>query len=647
MSDSKKNYPLGIAISLFLMVVTFFVYSQILDYGFLNFDDNKYVTENVHVTNGLNGEGVVWAFTEPYASNWHPVTWLSHMLDFEVYGFDPFGHHLTNLIFHVANTLLLFWVLMKMTGALWRSAFVAVIFAVHPLNVESVAWIAERKNVLSAFFFFLTLWAYFDYVDKKRSFLFVILFLALGLMSKPMLVTVPFLMILLDYWPLRRLGFGEALVDSEKPVAKKESLGRLIIEKWSLFVLVTGSCVITYIAQKGGDAVRATEFRSFYSSIANGLVSYIEYIEKMVWPRGLSVFYPHAGDSVSGLKTFVCGLVLLVFTTWVVRGAKRFPYLAVGWFWYLGTLVPVIGIVQVGEQAMADRYTYVPLVGIFICIAWGIPELLKNVNQKLVPVLAGIFIPILMLLAWGQVKHWESSVTLFEHAIDVNENETPSFVIAYNNLGHALLSEKRYEEAVKIFKRAVEVNPNYSKAQNNLGNALSELKRYDQAIAHYQLAIKIEPEYAEAFNNLANALRSSGQIKESVEYYSEAIRIDSEYDEAYFNLGITLSQLGELDNAIIQYQKALEINSRFTRAHNNLASLLAQQKKVSEAISHYRQAIALDPDFAIAHNNLGSTLAGQGKFKESIVHFERALSADPNYVDAQNNLQLAHSLAKP
>ena len=635
-----------IVISLFLIAVTFLVYGQVLDYRFLNFDDNKYVTENAHITNGFTREDVVWAFTESYASNWHPLTWLSHMLDFEIYGLDPFGHHLTNLIIHIANTLLLFWVLMKMTGTVWRSVFVAVMFAVHPLNVESVAWIAERKNVLSVFFFFLTLWAYIDYVEKKRSFLFVVLFLAFGLMAKPMLVTVPFLLILLDFWPLRRWNFGGFAGESEMSAIKTESLGRLILEKLPLFILVAGSCVITFIAQKGGDAVRTTELRSFYSSVANGLISYVEYIEKFAWPRGLSVFYPHAGDSISGWKALTCGLILVVVTTWVVRSIQRAPYFAVGWFWYLGTLVPVIGIVQVGEQAMADRYTYLPMIGIFICIAWGFPELIKNAKQKLIPILAGTFIPILMLLTWAQVKHWENSVTLFEHAIDVNENETPSFVIAYNNLGHALLSEQRFEDAVTVFQRAVEINPNYSKAQNNLGNALSELKRYDKAIGYYQQAIKIEPDYAEAFNNFANALRNRGQLKESVEYYREAIRLDGEYDEAHFNLGITWSQQGQLEKAIAQYQKALEINSKFTKAHNNLAGLLAQKGDISGAILHYRQAIAIDPGFAKAHNNLGSALAGQGKFKESILSFEKALSIDPNYIDAQKNLELAHSLVK-
>ncbi len=635
-----QDYSIRITISLFLMIVTFLAYSQVLDYGFLNFDDNQYVTENIHITKGFNYADVVWALTESYASNWHPLTWFSHMLDFELYGLDPLGHHLTNLIFHIANVLLLFWVLLKMTGALWRSAFVAVLFALHPLNVESISWIAERKNVLSGFFFFLTLWAYIQYSEKKKFYWLVFLFLAFGLMAKPMLVTLPFLLILLDFWPLKRLSL---VGTSESGFIETKSLSILIIEKIPLFVLAVTSSIITYLTQRGGDAVRSTEFRSFYSSTANALVSYIEYLEKMVWPRGLSVFYPHPGDSTSGWKVLLCGLFLVIVTTLVLRGIRRFPYLTVGWFWYLGILVPVIGIVQVGEQAMADRYTYLPMIGIFICIAWGIPELIKN--QKILSVLAGVFISFLILSTWGQVKYWENSITLFEHAIEVNEIESPSFVIAYNNLGHALLNEKRFEEAVTKLKRAIEINPHYSKPQNNLGNAFSELKKYDEAIQHYRQAIIIEPNYAEAFNNLANAFRQKGQQQEAIAYYKEAIRLNGEYGEAHFNLGIILSQQSQFEEAIRQYQKALKINPEFTQAHNNLASLLAQRGDVEGAIIHYRQAITIDPEFAKAHNNLGSILAGQGKFKEAILYFEKAVEIDPSYTDARNNLQLAQSLA--
>jgi tetratricopeptide (TPR) repeat protein len=623
-----------IAIGLFQVVIICLVYWQVLDHGFLNFDDNRYVSENANIQKGLTFEGISWAFSQSHASNWHPMTWLSHMLDFELYDLNPFGHHLTNLLFHIANTLLLFGVLLKMTGALWRSGLVAVLFAIHPLNVESVAWIAERKNVLSTFFWFLTLWAYTGYVKAKsiRSYLLVALCLVLGLMSKPMLVTLPFVFLLLDFWPLKRWGHTE-------------TFSRLLIEKIPLFLLITMTSIATYMVQKGGGALRTAEFSSFYFRSANALVSYFEYLRKMVWPSDLSVFYPHPGDSLPTWKVLVCTVLLVGITIWVVKGIRSVPYLAVGWFWYLGTLVPVIGIVQVGEQAMADRYMYIPMIGIFIALAWGLSDLMKNGKQKLFPILAGTVIPILVVLAWVQVSHWNNGITLFKHAISVTENESPSFVIAYNNLGYALASEKRYEEAVLQYRQGIKINPHYSKAHNNLGHALSEQKKYAEAIGYYQKAINIEANYAEAYNNLANALGQMGKLEESIVHYNKAIHFKSDYAEAHYNLGIALGKQGQPKGAIVQYRKALQIKPDFVLAHNNLASLLGQRGDSEGAIKHYQQAITLDPEFAKAHNNLGSMLAQQGNFEESMKYFERAIKIDPNYIAAQKNLALSRSLA--
>ena len=628
-----------VAISLFLAGTTFLTYWQVLDHGFLNFDDNRYVSENPHITQGLTLESMKWAFMESYTSNWHPVTWLSHMLDFEIYGTNPSGHHLTNILFHIANVILLFGVLLKMTGALWRSGFVAALFALHPLNVESVAWIAERKNLLSTFFWFLTMWSYLDYVKKGQMYLLMVLFLALGLMAKPMLVTLPFVLVLLDFWPLKRWDWG----NMKKTI---ESIKASIIEKIPLFILVVGSCVTTYMVQKGGDAVRSTELRSLYSGLTNALVSYLEYLGKMVWPQRLSVFYPHPGNTLPAWKVLACGVVLVWATVWVVKRIRNMPYLTVGWLWYLGSLVPVIGIVQVGEQAMADRYTYIPMVGIFIAISWGLSDLMKNGKQKFLPLLAGIFILILTALTWVQAGYWKNGVTLFSHAISVVENETPSFVIAHNNLGHALFSEKCYEESVKQYQQAIKINPHYAVAHNNLGTALIELNRYDQAIDHYREAIKLKPDYAEAYNNLGNALGDKGELNESINYYKNAIRLKKDYADAYSNLGIRLSETGQYEAAIVQYQKALEINPGLFQVHNNLAILLSSRGEIIQAIEHYREAIALDPGFTKAHNNLGSTLAGQGRFEEAIEHFEKALSIDPDYIDAQKNLDLARSLTE-
>jgi protein O-mannosyl-transferase len=640
---SKSNKSIRILICLFLVAVTSLAYYQVLDHEFLNFDDNRYVTENTNITQGLTREAVAWAFTKSYISNWHPMTWLSHMLDFEIYGGDPSGHHLTNLLLHIANTLLLLGVLSKMTGALWRSGLVATLFALHPLNVESVAWVAERKNVLSTFFWLLTMWAYVDYSQKKTvgAYLLVIFFLMLGLMAKPMLVTLPFVLILLDFWPLKRWGWQNT--GSEK----SSGIKTVLLEKIPLFLLVVGASITTYIAQKNWDAMRSTELRSLYSALTNAVVSYIQYLEKFFFPVKLSVFYPHPGDSLPAWKAIVYLGALVVITTSVLRTVRQAPYLAVGWFWYLGTLVPVIGIVQVGEQAMADRYMYIPLIGVFMAIAWGLPELMKRkVQQNRMLLMVGTLIILLITLTWVQVSYWKNSRALFEHAISINNSKAPSFVIAHNNLGHAMALKGQYEDAVIQYRQAIKINPHFAPVHNNLGVTLNELHRYDEAIKSFQQAINIKSDYAEAHNNLANGLRKKGKVKQAIFYYDKAIRLKSDYAEAHFNLGILLSQQDRDEEAVTQYRRALQIKPDFILAHDNLASLLSRQGDFEGAVSHYQQAINLDPGFSKAHNNLGSTLAGQGRLEEAVIHFEQAIVIDPDYMDAQNNLELARSLVE-
>ena len=637
----KSDKSIQILICLFLVAATSLTYYQVLDHEFLNFDDNRYVTENTNITQGLTREGLIWAFTQSYISNWHPMTWFSHMLDFEIYGGDPLGHHLTNLLFHIANTLLLFGVLLKITGALWRSALVATLFALHPLNVESVAWVAERKNVLSTFFWLITMWAYADYAKQKAvgAYLLVLLFLVLGLMAKPMLVTLPFVLILLDFWPLKRWGWQNT------GSAQNSGIKTILLEKIPLFLLVVGASITTYIVQKSWDAMRSTELRSLYSAIANAVVAYLQYLEKIFFPVELSVYYPHPGDSLPAWKALVCLGALLVITTWVVRAVRQAPYLTVGWFWYLGTLVPVIGIVQVGEQAMADRYMYIPMIGIFIAIAWGLPELMKHKTKKnFMPLIVGNLITLLITLTWVQVSYWKNSRSLFEHAISVNNSKAPSFVIVHNNLGHAIASDGQYEEAVMRYQQAIKINPHFAAAHNNLGVTLNELNRYDEAIKSFQQAIKIKSDYAEAHNNLANGLRQKGEVKQAIIYYDKAVRLKGDYAEPHFNLGVLLSQQGRDEEAVKQYRRALQIKPDFILAHDNLASLLSRQGDLEGAVAHYQQAINLDPGFSIAHNNLGTALAGQGRFEEAIIHFEQAINIDPDYRDAQNNLELARSL---
>ena len=415
------------------MVATFCIYSQVQDHEFINFDDNEYVTNNLKVQAGLTRESVSWAFTTSDHATWFPITWLSHMLDYQLYGLHPKGHHLTSLFLHIANALILFIVLSRMTGALWQSGFVAVIFALHPFNVESVAWVAQRTNVLSTFFWLLTMWAYIRYVEKpniKRSGLMV-LFFALGLMSKPMLVTLPFVLLLMDYWPLRRFKLGQEKGNGdipEKYTDKGPDILRLVREKIPLFLLATGAGIVTFIVQKSGGALQSMETISLSARLTNAMVSYLEYLEKTVWPKGFAVFYPHPGNALAAWKGILCGLALVGITAIVIKFIRKAPYLAVGWFWYLGTLVPVIGIVQVGLQAMADRYAYVSLIGIFIIVAWGLPELMAKWRHrdKVLTILAGVWIPILMTMTWAQIGHWKNSITIFEHAISVTDKNYPT-----------------------------------------------------------------------------------------------------------------------------------------------------------------------------------------------------------------------------
>ena len=555
-----------------LAMTTFAVYSQVQDHDFLGYDDPDYVTNNGDVQAGLTIESAYWAFTTPHSANWHPMTWLSHMLDYELYGPHPKGHHLTNVFFHITNAILLFMVFLRMTGALWKSIFVAALFALHPLNIESVAWVSQRKSVLSTFFWFLTIWAYIRYSEKPTVMKFglVALVLALGLMSKPMLVTLPFVLLLLDYWPLGRWKPGKQ-VEIEQ-TDSQTSISRLIWEKVPLFALVVGSSITTLIVQKMDGALQSTEFIPMHERITNALVSYLLYLKKMIWPSDLSVFYAHPENELLAWKGHLSAALLIILTAWIIRLARSLPYLAVGWFWYLGTLVPVIGIVQVGAQAMADRYAYVPLIGIFIIVAWGLPELVARWSHKskVLALLAAIYIPVLMATTWNQVSHWKNSITLFKHAIIVTDKEYPGFALAYGNLGSALYNEQRTEEAISHFKKAIKLNPDYAEPYNHFGIVLFNEQKIEEAISYFKRAIRLKPDLVDAYNNLGSALFVEKRFEEAVFYYTIAIKM----------------------------------NPDFALAHNNLGLALAAERKMEEAIFHFKKAVKIKPDYIDAQNNL-------------------------------------------
>ena len=619
-----RHDVLSMAIGLFLILATLVTFWKVGGHEFVTFDDNDYITDNPSVKAGLTLGGVVWAFTTTHASNWHPLTWLSHMVDCTVYGLDPAGHHVTNLLFHIANALLLFLVFRKMTGAIWESGFVAAVFALHPLHVESVAWVAERKDVLSTFFWMVTIWTYARYVKEPKvgRYLLALLVFALGLLSKPMVITLPLIMLLLDYWPLGRFQSGQGK-------------GDLVLEKVPFFLLSVASSFLTFFAQQTGGTVKSLQFFPLEIRIANALVSYVKYIGKMIWPQHLAVLYPYPGEFSIG-QTAGAGLLLAGVSVLVIRAARRRPYLAVGWLWYLVTLVPVIGLVQVGMQAMADRYTYVPLVGLFIMVAWGFPGLLKEWRYRRI-VLAGLgslLVLILMIVTWVQVRCWQSSITLFHHTLEVTED---NFLI-HNKLGNVLFQEGRIDEAMTYFREALRINPHFVEAENNMGNVLFRQGRIDEAVTHYREALRSAPDYADAHYNLGFALARQGKMAEAIAHYQEALRIKPDFAQARYNLGLALADQGKNEEALIHFGKSLENKSGDADAHNNLGVALARQGKRKEALIQFSKALETDPNFAEAHCNMGNSLTELGRVDEAIGQYREALRIKPDYPMARYNL---------
>ena len=463
---------------LLLLLAVAVVYWRVTDCEFIGFDDGQYVVENPHVHAGLSAQSVTWAFTTTAASNWVPLTWLSYMLDYELYGLNPRGYHLTNLLLHLASSALLLLVLWRTTGARGCSAFVAALFALHPLHVESVAWVAERKDVLCGFFFMLTLWAYTRYAERDFTlgrYGLVLLFLGLGLMAKPMLVTVPAVLLLLDFWPLGRF--------------ERTRLRTLLLEKVPLLLLAVCAAVPTWLIQASSSATGLVENLGLDLRVGNALLAYVHYIVHFFWPRGLAVFYPHPGADVSIGWAIAAGLLLLGVSVLVLRSTPRRPYLALGWLWYLGMLVPVIGLVQVGEQAMADRYTYLPMIGLTIAVAWGAPDLLERWRPRpeLVAAATGLVLVTLASLTWVQIGYWRNSVTLFEHALRVTQDNH----LAHTNLGVALTERGEHERAIHHYEQALRIKPDYVAAHFNLAVTLVRQDRRAEAIRHYARALHI------------------------------------------------------------------------------------------------------------------------------------------------------------
>ncbi|MGA2241807.1 MAG: tetratricopeptide repeat protein [Verrucomicrobiota bacterium] len=658
-------------ICILLAAIIWVVFGQTLCHEFVNLDDDRYVSENPVVQKGLTLEGFRWALTYGNIGHWHPLTWLSHMLDCQLYGLHAGGHHLTNVLLHAATTVLLFLVLRRMMrlrseasspqvglrsnksigattpqvglgaakrvgaeaaqgGVPWSSAFVAAVFAIHPLRAESVAWVAERKDILSAFFFMLTLAAYVRYVRRPPSMIrygAVVLFFALGLLSKNMLVTMPFVLLLLDYWPLNRLSSFSLRV-----------LLRLVAEKIPLFVLSVGSCVATALVS---EKMTAAHKLPFGLRMENAVVSYVIYLWQVIHPLGLACVYPNPTNYLPVWQ--VAGAVGLLLgisgAAWVFR--RTHPWLMFGWLWYLGMMVPVIGLVQISHYAHADRYTYLPQIGLYLAMVWAIKDWTVSwrYRRQGLGVAAVIVIAALMTCAWKQTSYWRNSESLWTHTLAC----TSENYVAHSNLGITLTLQGRLDEAMEHFQKALDICPGYPECHNNLGNVLVKRGQVDDAMAHYQKAIELNPNHAEFYINLGHLLATQGRTTEAIAQFRRAIDLNPDFAEAHCNLGMAFGILGQLDEAVGQYRKAIKIKPDYANAHGNLANVLAAQGKLDEAITEYQQTLELEPKSAQAHFRFGQALQTQHKYEAAETEYQKALELEPGHLPA--HLSLAWLLA--
>jgi len=609
------------AVCLALAAITLAVFGQTLRHEFIAYDDNDYVYDNPMVAGGVTLKGIRWAFSF-HAANWHPLTWLSHMLDCQLYGLHPAGHHLTNVLLHTATVIALFLVLREMTGAFWRSAFVAAVFAIHPLRVESVAWVAERKDVLSGLFFMLTIGAYVRYARRPWSwgrYGLVLLLFALGLMSKPMLVTLPLVLLLLDYWPLQR----------------KEAAGKLVLEKLPLLALSAASCAATLLAQS--NAMQLTGRFTMPVRLGNALMTSVIYLGQMVWPAGLALLYPFPDNGAPTWEMALAGTLLAGLSALAWGERRTRPWLLMGWVWYLVMLLPVVGIIQVGEQAHADRYTYLPQIGIYVAVTWLVAGW---AGKRLAAGLMAVVIAVLMACAWQQAAYWQNSETLWTRTIAC----TTSNCIAQVNLGTALREMGKADEAMIAYQKALQITSDSVDAHNNLGTILFQKGRIDEAIVHFQKALQIKPDSVEAHLNLGIALMQTGNIDEAITHFQKALQIKPDYAEAHSSLGIALFRKGKVDEAIAHYQKALEINPGYMDARVNLGIILLQKGNLDEAIGHFQKALQIQPSDAELHCYLGNALFQKGRTAEAISQYQSALQINPANAEAQNKLNEAMAM---
>jgi tetratricopeptide (TPR) repeat protein len=646
-----------------LVILVFSVFGQTLRFDFINYDDNLTVYENPVIARGLTLPGIVMVFTQgqsaanPQGDYWHPLTWMVHMLDCQLFGMWSGGHHLTNVILHSASVVLLFLVLFQMTGALWRCAFVAAAWAIHPLRAASVAWVSELKDVLSALFFMLTLLAYVRYVRKPcmTRYMLVVISFVLGLMSKNMVVTLPFVLLLLDYWPLRRLDQSSQIYPRLK-------------EKIPLIILAAISCASTFLVRQ---ILRPSDYLPLWLRIEDSIVSYVVYLRQIVWPAGLAAFYPGPTHSFSFWEVAGSLALLCLISAAAFASRKSCPYLLVGWLWFIGMLIPVIGLAQISIYSHADRYTYLPQIGLCFAGTWMAADWAgqRRVRRATLGAVAVVILCALLIAGWRETAWWRDSETLWTHALECTQDNwlahnnlglakkgrtdeaiaqfreavriKPDYPVAHFNLGNALQHEGRIDEAIAEFRRALAIDSTFSDASNNLGLDLFNRGQTDEAIALYRQALQSYPTYAEAHNNLGNALEKEGHTEEAIAEYREALRVIPAYADAHNNLGIALAHEGRTDEAIAEYREALRINPADAAAQNNLANALLQNGRPDDAIAQYRETLRFNPANADAHGALGNALFQQGQIAEAIAQYREAIAINPADAETHNNLGFA------
>ena len=667
--EGSEQIPQGLVL-LLLVLLPLATFYPVLRSEFVSYDDFDYVSHNPTVLRGLTWAGVRWAFTTKHAGNWHPLTWLSHMADASLFGPNPAGHHATNLVLHIANTLLLFLLFRSLTSETWRSAWVAALFAVHPAHVESVAWVAERKDLLCAGFWLATTWAYVSWVRRRGGgrYLLVLLFFAAGLMSKPMIVSLPLVLLLLDYWPLGRFrARGTAALLRRAP---NGSPG-LILEKVPLFLLAATSSAVTFLVQRAWGAVGSLQVFPLWARAGNAVVAYVRYIGMLFWPTHLAVLYPHPGTTLSFESILASAILVLLLTAAAVALRRPAPFLFVGWLWFLVTLLPVIGVVQVGLQALADRYTYIPFVGLFVAIAWGVPAIVSGRRSRRLALhtAAAVAVIALSLAAAVQARVWKNTGTLFLNAL----KNTKDNGVAYKVLGEYYNSLAQPDEALKYLNVALRIHWDKAAVHDSIGMSLFSVGQLDQAWQEFSEAVRLKPNLAVAWNNLARTQFAWGEVPEAIKLFNRAISLAPEMARVRGRLALALLMEGETAAADSQMQNVIalypsdaesvrllsdirvyertpgdpslgEFHKMLAKAHLDASTALYRRGKKDAAAEYMRRAFEVLPDFAEAYNELGSRLVRERRLDEAVTAFRQALSIHPDFAAAHNNLGYAFFL---